>query len=70
MSDITFDVVKCESCRTSMLTYYTADNLIAYVCPSCIDWTASEEKRNSSPLFVNWPSLVVCFCWYVWMMIP
>lgn len=53
MSDITFDVVKCESCRTSMLTYYTADNLIAYVCPSCIDWTASEEKRNPSPLFVN-----------------
>ena len=36
------DLVRCESCRTPMLTYFTTDDLIIYVCPSCIDWSATE----------------------------
>jgi hypothetical protein len=38
MADATYDVVKCESYRTPMLSYYTADRLIVYVCPSCVDF--------------------------------
>ena len=53
MNDATLDVVRCESCRTPMLTYYTADRLITYACPNCIDWSASETKSDPGPLFIN-----------------
>lgn len=53
MADATYDVVKCESCRTPMLSYYTADRLIVYVCPSCVDWSASETRAKPQMFFVN-----------------
>ncbi len=34
-----------------MLTYYTSDELIMYVCPNCVDWSASETVRART--FVN-----------------
>jgi len=53
MADATLDVMKCESCSTPMLTYYTTDNLILYICPNCIDWTASEKQSKQNLFFVN-----------------
>jgi ssDNA-binding Zn-finger/Zn-ribbon topoisomerase 1 len=52
MADATCDVMKCESCRTPMLTYYTSDRLILYVCPNCVDWSAS-ETQNKQLFFIN-----------------
>lgn len=52
MNDATLDVVRCESCKTPMLTYYNADQLITYACPNCIDWSASEKTDNGA-LFIN-----------------
>ena len=53
MADATCDIVKCESCDTPMLSYYTADRLIVYVCPSCVDWSASEAQNKSQLFFIN-----------------
>ncbi|MGI0048079.1 MAG: hypothetical protein ACREAW_00925 [Nitrososphaera sp.] len=53
MADATCDVMKCESCRTLMLTYYTSDRLILYVCPNCVDWSASETRSDQGLFFVN-----------------
>jgi hypothetical protein len=53
MTDATFDVIRCESCCTPMLTYYTSDRLILYVCPNCVDWSASETVRGPGLFFVN-----------------
>jgi hypothetical protein len=53
MAEATCDVVKCESCRTPMLTRHTGDLLILYVCPNCVDWSASETQKDTKLFFVN-----------------
>ena len=52
-NEATLDVVLCDSCHTPMLTYHTADKLILYACPSCIDWSASETGKPDGPMFIN-----------------
>jgi hypothetical protein len=49
MTYATCDVMKCESCRTPVLTYYTSDRLILHVCPNCVDWSASETQNQPGP---------------------
>jgi len=51
-SDVSCDLVKCDSCRTPMLTYYTSDKLILYVCPNCVDWSATETMTKDL-MFIN-----------------
>ena len=53
MTGATSDIMRCDSCRTPMLTYYTSDRLILYVCPNCVDWSASEMTRKPGLFFVN-----------------
>jgi hypothetical protein len=51
-SGASYDLVKCDSCRTPMLTYFSRDKLILYVCPNCLDWSAT-EIMNKDLQFVN-----------------
>jgi hypothetical protein len=51
--EATLDVVKCELCHAPMLTYYTGDKLILYVCPNCVDWSFSETASKPNLFFIN-----------------
>ena len=53
MTGASSDVIRCDSCSTPMLTTYTIDRLILYVCPSCVDWSASEIMGEPGLFFVN-----------------
>ena len=53
MTGASSDVIRCDSCSTSMLSTYTIDLLILDVRPSCVDWSASEIMGEPGLFFVN-----------------
>jgi|SRR5438093_4704090 len=52
MTGASSDVMRCDSCSAPMLTIYTIDRLILYVCPSWVDWSAAPGAVMSGKLGV------------------
>jgi hypothetical protein len=46
MTHATLDLIKCESCSTPILNYYTSNKLVLCTSPSCVDGSFGNRSRT------------------------